>query len=104
MSGRPSWKSAEIGLFRRFSAFFALFRRVPRAPGKTQETEERGLFPQISSDFLTPPSLKPPFAALQILLREHRFGEKNSLSLTEFWGKLGEFCEKLGEFTLSHEE
>ena len=22
--------------------------------------------------------------------------------LTEFWGKLGEFCEKLGEFALSH--
>ena len=28
--------------------------------------------------------------------------EENSLSLTEFWGKLGEFCEKLGEFALSH--
>ena len=29
------------------------------------------------------------------------FGEENSLSLTEFWGKLGDFCEKLGEFALS---
>ena len=28
MSGRPSWKLAKIGLFRPFSAFFALFRRV----------------------------------------------------------------------------
>ena len=25
MSGRPSWKSAEIGLFRPFSAFFFAF-------------------------------------------------------------------------------
>ena len=30
------------------------------------------------------------------------FGEENSLSLTEFWGKLGEFYEKLGEFALAH--
>ena len=29
-------------------------------------------------------------------------GKKNSLSLTEFQGKLGEFCEKLGEFALAH--
>ena len=33
-----------------------------------------------------------------ILFREYCFGEENSLSLTEFCGKLGEFCEKLGEF------
>ena len=31
------------------------------------------------------------------------FREKSSLSLTEFWGKLGEFCEKLGEFALAHQ-
>ena len=37
-----------------------------------------------------------------ILFREYCFGEENSLSLTEFWGKLGEFGEKLGEFTLTH--
>ena len=37
-----------------------------------------------------------------ILFREYCFGEENSLSLTEFWGKLGEFCEKLGEFALAH--
>ena len=30
--------------------------------------------------------------------------EEKSLSLTEFWGKLGEFCEKLGEFALSHKQ
>ena len=35
-----------------------------------------------------------------MLFREYCFGEENSLSLTEFWGKLGEFCEKLGEFAL----
>ena len=27
------------------------------------------------------------------------FGEENSLSLTEFWGKLGELCKKHGERT-----
>ena len=31
-------------------------------------------------------------------------GEINSLNLTEFWGKLGEFCEKLGEFALAHKD
>ena len=31
----------------------------------------------------------------QNTVREYCFGEENSLSLTEFWGKLGEFCEKL---------
>ena len=29
-------------------------------------------------------------------------GEKDSLNLTEFYGKLVEFCEKLGEFALAH--
>ena len=33
---------------------------------------------------------------------EYCFGEENSLSLTEFWGKLGEFCDKLGEFAFTH--
>ena len=28
--------------------------------------------------------------------------QRNSLSLTEFWGKLGEFYEKLDEFALAH--
>ena len=65
MSGLPFWKSAEIGLFRPFSAFFALFRKARRAPGKSRISEEKGLFPQISSDLLKPPSLKPPFTAPQ---------------------------------------
>ena len=37
-----------------------------------------------------------------ILSRQYCVGEENSVSLTEFYGKLGEFCEKLGEFVLAH--
>ena len=65
MSGRPSRKSAEIGLFRRFSAFFLPFPEGAKSTWKIKKTEEKGLFPQISLDFLKPPPLKPPFAALQ---------------------------------------
>ena len=70
MSGRPSRKSAEIGLF---SPFFCLFRPFPESlesTWKIQKTEEKGLFPQISSDLLKPPSLKPRFAALQQMTRK----------------------------------
>ena len=52
-----------IGRNRPFSPFFCLFRPFPeglKSTWKIQETEEKGLFPQISSDFLKPPSLKPP--------------------------------------------
>ena len=58
----------EIGRNRPKSPFFCLFRPFPEGAKSTweiQKTEEKGLFPQISSDFLKPPSLKPPFAALQ---------------------------------------
>ena len=58
----------EIGRDRPFSPFFCLFRPFPEGPNSTweiQKTEEKGLFPQISSDLLNPPSLKPPSAALQ---------------------------------------
>ena len=34
-------------------------------------------------------------------IAQYCFGEENSLSLSEFWGRLGEFCEKLGEFVLA---
>ena len=34
-----------------------------------------------------------------ILFREYCFGEENSL---RFSGKLGEFCEELGEFAFTH--
>ena len=37
-----------------------------------------------------------------VLFREYCFGEENSLSLTEFYGELGEFCQKLGEFAWAH--
>ena len=37
-----------------------------------------------------------------ILFQEYCFGGEDSLSLTEFWGKLGEFWGKLGEFALAH--
>ena len=60
----------EIGRNRPRSPFFCLFRPFPEGAKSTweiQKTEEKGLFPQISSDFLKPPSLKPPFAALQPL-------------------------------------
>ena len=58
----------EIGRNQPKSPFFCLFRPFPEGAKSTWEikkTEEIGLFPQISSDFLKPPSLKPPFAALQ---------------------------------------
>ena len=58
----------EIGRNRPFSPFCCLFRPFPEGLKSTweiQKTEEKGLFPQISSDFLKPPSLKPPFAAPQ---------------------------------------
>ena len=53
----------EIGQNRPFSPFFCLFRPFPEGAKSTceiEKTEEKGLFPQISSDSLKPPSLKPP--------------------------------------------
>ena len=58
----------EISRNRPFSPFFCLFRPFPegaKSAWEIQKTEEKGPFPQISSDLLKPPSLKPPFAALQ---------------------------------------
>ena len=63
----------EIGRNRPFSPFFCLFWPFPEGPDSTwkiQETEEKGLFPQISSDLFKSPSLKPPFAALQRITSE----------------------------------
>ena len=59
----------KIARNRPFSPFFCLFRPFPedmKSTWEIQKTEEKGLFPQISSDLLKPPSLKPPFAALQL--------------------------------------
>ena len=56
----------EIGQNRPFSPFFCLFHPFPEGEKSTweiQKTKEKGLFLQISSDLLKPPSLKPPFAA-----------------------------------------
>ena len=58
-------KSAKIALFLPFSPFSGGCREHL---GNPRTSEEKGLFPQISSDFLKPPSLKPPFAALQNIL------------------------------------
>ena len=59
----------EISRNRPFSPFFCLFRPFPegaKSAWEIQKTEEKGPFPQISSDSLKPPSLKPAFAALQV--------------------------------------
>ena len=71
----------EIGRNRPFSPFFCLFRPFPdglESTWKIQKTEEKGLFPQISSDFLKPPSLKPPFAAPQGLRSNSRIEVRGS--------------------------
>ena len=59
MSGRPSWKSAEIGLFRPFSAFFALFRRVRRAHGKSRKRRKKAFFLRYPQICLNPHLLNP---------------------------------------------
>ena len=59
MSGRPSQKSAEIGLFRPFSAFFALFRRVRRAPGKSRKRRKKAFFLRYPRIALNPHLLNP---------------------------------------------
>ena len=62
---------------------------------------------------LCPSTIRPGFPVLVFELSklqnrtrrkrvEYCFREENKLSLTEFWGKLGGFCEKLGEFALVH--
>ena len=84
MSGRPSWKSAEIGLFRPFSAFFALFRRVRRAPGKSRKRRKKAFFLRYPQICLNPHLLNP-----------HLRHPKNfwaNLSCFFFGGLLSDFC------------
>ena len=56
------------------SAFFSLFLPFPPFSGGCEEqlenpiSEEKGLFPQMSSDLLKPPSLESPSAALQFMI------------------------------------
>ena len=64
----------EIGRNPPFLPFFCLFALFWR--------EEKGFFPQISLDFLKPPSLKPPFAALQS--RGHSKGRRGSKTSVRF--------------------
>ena len=59
MSGRPFWKSAKIGLFRPFSAFFALFQRVRRAPGKSRKRMKKAFFLRYPQICLDPHLLNP---------------------------------------------
>ena len=60
MSGRPAWKSAEIGQNRPFSnAFFAVFRRVPRAPGKSRKRRKKAFFLRYPRISLNPHLLNP---------------------------------------------
>ena len=61
MSGRPSWKSAKIGLFPPFSAFFALFRRVQGAPGKSRKRRKKAFFLRYPQICLNPHLLNPHF-------------------------------------------
>ena len=54
---------------RPFSPFFCLFRPFPegaKSTWQTQKTEEKGLFPHISSDLLKPPSLKSPICGTPV--------------------------------------
>ena len=84
----------EIGRNRPFSTFFCLIRPFlegAKSTWKIQKTEEKGLFPQISSDLLKPPSLKPPFAAFQSDFREIS-GIRWNL------GEFGEIREISGKF------
>ena len=91
----------EIGRNRPFSPFFCLFRPFPeglKSTWKIQKTEEKGLFPQISSDFLKPPSLKPPFAALQekaVAVSRLCSGTPPGKSRKNQWEKIVLNCEML---------
>ena len=71
MSGRPSWKSAEIGLFRPFSAFFARFRRARTAPGKSRKRRKKAHFLGFPPISLNPHLLNPH-------LRHSNFGRFHS--------------------------
>ena len=56
----------EIGLFPPFSALFALFQTAQTAPGKSRKRRKKAFFLRYPLICLEPPSLKPPFVALQL--------------------------------------
>ena len=49
-------------------------RRISGRAREIQKTQEKRPFSQISLDLLKPPSLEPPFAALQLKSRRRRLG------------------------------
>ena len=54
VSGLPSWKPAEIGLFLPFSYHFLHFSGGPEQPLENPENGGKRPFPQMSLDLLTP--------------------------------------------------
>ena len=70
MSGRPSWKSAKIGLFRPFSAFFALFRRARTALGKSRKRRKKAFFLRYPRICLNPHLLNPHLRHPKLLRHE----------------------------------
>ena len=83
-----------------FSPFFLPFSPFSRWPEEHQgisETAEKGLFPQISSDLLKPPSLKPHlqhskgfFKRVFCNLAWGGFGKGVGEGLGRGWGRVGE--------------
>ena len=65
----------EIGLFHPFLCLFAP-PPPPKSTWKIQKTEEKGLFPQISSVLLKPPSLKPLFVDKADVLQRFSYGAR----------------------------
>ena len=78
MSGRPSRKSAEIGLFPPFSAFFALFRRVRRAPGKSRKRRKKAFFLRYPPICLNPHLLNPHLRHSKNSCRKNGFSARKS--------------------------
>ena len=75
----------EIARSRPSSSDFCFFRPFPEGPNgawKIHKMKEKGLFPQISSDLLKPPSLRLPFAALQRKTNKHEEVRRDTHFLT----------------------
>ena len=95
------------------SAFFALFLPFSPYPGRPEQRlgnpengGKKALFPQTFADLLKPPSLKPPFAALQLLgvasLAEKLCKKDPCNFNTEMFGfKVGNPCPTLRQLLAS---
>ena len=77
-------------------------RRLPCKLGSQVEIHRKSALSQLGTVHKTVLGQLLILETGGILFREYCYGEENSLSLTEFYGKLGEFCDKLGEFVLAH--